>query len=76
MLRDKRWLLDGDDRFFDCGEKRDEEGYVDVTDSDDPKVITAKARFKQILEKLPGPNEHQETYRVTTGPAPAPQKKR
>jgi arylsulfatase A len=33
MLRDKRWLLEGDGTFYDCGNRRDGTGYRDVTDS-------------------------------------------
>jgi len=76
MLRDKRWLKDGSDRFYDCNGHRDEEGYKDVTDSNDPEVVAAKERFRKILEKLPPPNAQQEEYRVTTGPAPAPEPKK
>ncbi len=60
MLRDKRWLLAGDGRFFDCGDRRDEEGYVDVTDSDDPAVVAARRRFQEILRGLPGPTPEQQ----------------
>jgi arylsulfatase A len=55
MLRDKRWLRDGDGQFFDCGESRDGSGYRNVTDSNDPKVQQARARFARILKDLPGP---------------------
>lgn len=53
MLRDQRWLLEGDGRFFDCGEHRDGTGYLDVTHRTDPEVVAAKARFAAILEQLP-----------------------
>ena len=56
MLRDKRWLLDGRGRFYDCGSRRDETGYQDVTDSTDPLVLAAKARFAGILAALPPPD--------------------
>jgi arylsulfatase A len=55
LLRDKRWLLEGDGRFYDCGEHRDGAGYRDVTDSDDPAVRAARNRFDRILEGLPSP---------------------
>jgi arylsulfatase A len=55
MLRDKRWLLEGDGKFYDCGEARDGKGYKDVTDSQDPEVVSARARFDTILAKLPAP---------------------
>jgi arylsulfatase A len=51
MIRTQRWLLDGRGRFFDCGELRDEQGYRDVTDSDDPEVAAAKERLQSILDK-------------------------
>lgn len=56
QLRDKRWLLDGYDHFYDCGNNRDEKEYKDVSDSDDPEVLAAKKRFEKILKKLPGPD--------------------
>lgn len=57
MLRDRRWLLDGAGRFFDCGDRRDEEDYRDVTASTDPEVVAARRRFDEILADLPGPSE-------------------
>jgi len=56
MLRDKRWLLDGKGRLYDCGVRRDEKGYKDVTDSTDPEVLAVKGRFARILAKLPEPD--------------------
>ena len=53
VLRDKRWLLEGDARFFDCGDRRDHVGYRDVTDSKEPEVIAARQRFAAILKELP-----------------------
>ncbi len=55
MLRDKRWLLEGDGKFYDCGESRDGSGYRDVSKSTDPEVAAARSRFAAILEKLPAP---------------------
>lgn len=55
ILRDGRWLLEGDGRFFDCGECRDGTAYRDVTDSDDPEVLAARRRFSAILANLPAP---------------------
>jgi arylsulfatase A len=53
-LRDKRWLLDANGNFYDCGNERDEtKGYRDVTDSDDPEVIKARKRFQTIMESVP-----------------------
>jgi hypothetical protein len=59
LLRDKRWLLEGDGRFFDCGDKRDHE-HVDVSKSTDPEVIAARERFQNILKDLPAPAEDAE----------------
>jgi arylsulfatase A-like enzyme len=53
VLRDGRWLLEGDGRFFDCGGQRDHAGYRDVTGSDEPDVLAARARFEDILGGLP-----------------------
>ncbi len=58
LVRDKRWLLEGDGRFFDCGENRnprDYKGYKDVTDSKDPEVLAAMARFEMFLKDKPAP---------------------
>jgi arylsulfatase A len=55
ILRDRRWLLEGDGRFFDCGDSRTGAGYKDVTDSRDPAVGAARQRFDEILRKLPAP---------------------
>ena len=55
MLRDKRWLLEGDGRFYDCGNSRDGTGYSEVTDSNDPEVVAARKRFAAILTDKPAP---------------------
>lgn len=55
VLRDKRWLLEGNGRFFDCGTSRDGSGYRDVTDSRDAEVLAARKRFDEILATLPAP---------------------
>jgi arylsulfatase A len=55
LLRDKRWLLEGDGRFYDCGDSRDGSRYRDVTGSDDPEVVAALNRFQRILQELPAP---------------------
>lgn len=55
MLRDKRWLLEGNGKFYDCGDSRDGTGYKDVTDSEDPEVIAARKRFDEILATKPAP---------------------
>jgi hypothetical protein len=53
-LRDDRWLLDGNGRFWDCGQERDEtRGYRDVSDDDAPEVLAARERFQAILEQIP-----------------------
>lgn len=57
FLRDKRYLLDGNNRLWDCGPRRDEKGYKDVTDSDNPQVVAVRKRFAGILKRLPaGPS--------------------
>lgn len=60
ILRTQRWLLEDDSplhagRLYDCGGSRDGTGYRDVTDSDDPEVAAARARFAALLEELPAP---------------------
>lgn len=55
MLRDKRWLLEGDGKFYDCGESRDGSKYKEVTGSSDPVVKQARARFEKTLASLPAP---------------------
>ncbi|MCA9064166.1 MAG: sulfatase-like hydrolase/transferase [Planctomycetaceae bacterium] len=63
ILRDERWLLQigkggKNEQFFDCGESRDGSGYRDVTDSTDPEVQQARARFASILAGIPVPKPH------------------
>ncbi len=55
ILRDKRWLREGDGRFYDCGASRNGDGYKDVTQSPDAEVVAARKRFDGILARLPGP---------------------
>ena len=55
LLRDRRWLLEGDGKFYDCGTRRDGKGYKDVTNSRDPEVLAARKRFDGILAGLPAP---------------------
>jgi arylsulfatase A len=60
LVRDERWLLQiamagRGEKFFDCGRSRDGTGYRDVTDSDDPEVTAARARFGEILAGIPEP---------------------
>jgi arylsulfatase A-like enzyme len=55
FLRTRRWLLDGDRRFWDCRDRRDEDGYRDVTRSERPKIGAARERLDGILADLPPP---------------------
>ncbi len=55
MLRDRRWLLEGSGRMFDCGESRNGRNYREVTGSADPEVLAARARFDRLLRDLPAP---------------------
>lgn len=55
MLRSKRWLLEEDGKFYDCGDSRDGTGYVDVTNSTAPVVLEARRKFDEILKDLPAP---------------------
>lgn len=55
MIRTKRWLLDGEGRFWDCGNNRSGEGYTDVTDSTDAEPVAARKQLERYLEDLPGP---------------------
>ena len=62
LLRDARWLLEinrgNREKFYDCGESRDGSGYRDVTDSADPEVKAARAKFAEILASIPEPKPH------------------
>jgi hypothetical protein len=63
LLRDERWLLQigmhgGGEKFFDCGDHRDGQGYQDVTDSSDPEAQAARTRFASILASIPEPKPH------------------
>jgi arylsulfatase A-like enzyme len=76
MLRDKRWLLEGDGRFFDCGNGRDGKAYKDVTDSTDPEVVAARKRFETLLADLPAPDPADEPQRLAKAKkVPKPQGK-
>jgi arylsulfatase A len=55
MIRDSRWLLEGDGRLYDCGDSRDGTGYRDVTGSLNPQVVAARQRLESILKNLPAP---------------------
>lgn len=55
FLRDKRWLLDGAGKFYDCGDSRSGQGYKDVTNSTDAEARAARKRFDDILKDLLAP---------------------
>lgn len=61
MIRDKRWLLEGDGRLYDCGECRDGSAYRDVTHSDDPEALAARKRFMEILNHMPAPKKPEQS---------------
>ena len=52
ILRDSRWLLEGDGRFYDCGSDRDGQ-YAEVTTASSREARRARARFDKILQQLP-----------------------
>ena len=56
FLRNKRYLLDGRNQLWDCGEQRNEKGYLNVTDSREEDVIRVKEKFGAILSTLPAPH--------------------
>jgi len=62
MLRDKRWLMQGGDRFYDCGDSRDGTGYKRITDLKDPEAAAARERFEKLLKHLPAPPEDDPLY--------------
>ena len=64
ILRDKHWLYEGDGRFFYCGDRRDGEGYREVTDSKEENVVAARRRFEKILSKLPAPPQNEPLYEM------------
>ncbi len=60
IVRTERWLLERNTmtsfgRLYDCGDCRDGSSYKDVTDSNDPEVLAAKALMKKILADKPSP---------------------
>lgn len=57
LIRDNRWLIEGDGRMFDCGDSRIPGTYRDVTDSKDPEVIQARERLEKVLSGLPAPEK-------------------
>jgi arylsulfatase A len=62
VYRDKQYLYythkDTGDRpqFFDCGDRRDGEGYTNITGSKDPAHLAVRKKIKAALEAMPGPN--------------------
>jgi arylsulfatase A len=56
MLRDQRWLLEGDGRFYDC-RRAEHAPCREVSDPDSDDVRAARERFGRILEGLPGPGD-------------------
>lgn len=55
MIRDRRWLLEGSGKLFDCGDSRKGRGYREVTGSRDAEALAARARFERLLRDLPAP---------------------
>jgi arylsulfatase A len=53
MLRDERFVLQGDGRMVEAASGRD------VTDVDDAAVKAAREKFERLLEDLPGPSADQ-----------------
>jgi arylsulfatase A-like enzyme len=64
ILRTKHWLLEGDGRFYYCGDSRNRSDYVDVTNSNDTEVEKARERFNRILLNLPAPNNIEEDKKI------------
>jgi arylsulfatase A len=61
VLRTKRYLLERNAPYdfgtlYDCGDSRNGEGYVNVTNSQDPEVQKVKQQFKKILATKPVPD--------------------
>jgi arylsulfatase A-like enzyme len=67
LIRDKRFLLDGEGKLYDCGTSRDGTGYKDVTDSKDPEVVAAHERFAKIYETHPAPPHEEKPATQTKG---------
>jgi arylsulfatase A len=56
FVRTRRWLLDGDGRLWDCGDRRDEKDYREVAGADTSRIERrARRRLEQILERHPPP---------------------
>lgn len=63
ILRDSRWLLEIDkggrgERFLDCGQSRNGDGYREVTPATNPEAAAARQRFTEILAGIPEPKPH------------------
>lgn len=55
-LRTKDWYLDGSGGFWRVTGKCELQDYEWVTDSKDPQVLAARARFDELLKRLPLPD--------------------
>ena len=55
ILRTKNWLLEGDGRFYYCGDSHNFSEYKEMTSSQKPEAVRARKRFEQILKQLPAP---------------------
>jgi arylsulfatase A len=60
ILRTERWLLEDNSprhygKLFDCGTQRDGQDYREVTHSQEPEVVAARAYFDGLLQDLPAP---------------------
>lgn len=53
IIRDERWLLEGDGRLYDTEGKRTPGEYRLVRDEGDKEAKQARAKFESILETLP-----------------------
>jgi arylsulfatase A-like enzyme len=66
MMRDHRYVLQGDGKMIDMTTG------ADVTDSTDPAVKATRAKFEEVLKDLPGPSPSQQLRpKPATGAAPA-----
>lgn len=53
-VRDRRWLLDGNGKLWDCGDSRDEwKGYKDVSRSSEPEALAARRRLEEFSKRYP-----------------------
>ncbi len=57
MVRTSQWLLDGQDRLWFCGDRRGEQGYVDMTGKTEPGARAARERLRTIASRFPIPPE-------------------